>query len=206
MEKKTTLRSAKFVRFIGKDVHHGNVYQVRWDGDDVILSFADGKKHEDHDDPWTPGLEYFQNYFEPVEDGWLPPNPKKIHGASKPDLSLVPPSAIAHMAMSMEEGAWKYGAFNWRLTKVEAMTYIAAAKRHLNDYLDGFDYARDSEVHNLGAVMACCAIVLDACECGTLIDNRPPRGRVAVLHEELQKQKQRWAQEGRKQWSENSKF
>jgi len=92
----------------------------------------------------------------------LPPNPKKIHGAGKPDLSLIPPVALHHMAMAFEDGGYKYGPFNWRDSSVEVRTYIAAGMRHFADYLDGSECASDSDVHNLGHTMACCAIILDA--------------------------------------------
>jgi hypothetical protein len=102
----------------------------------------------------------------------IPPNPKALYGAQKPDLSLIPPVALAHAALALEEGARKYGAFNWRDSPVEARTYIAAALRHLGDYADRTDHSSDADVHNLGHVIACCAILLDATEGGHLIDNR----------------------------------
>jgi hypothetical protein len=60
--------------------------------------------------------------------------------------------------------------------------------RHLQAYLDGEDYTSDSNglVHNLGAVMAGCSIVLDSLELGILIDNRPLPGRASAVQERLQ--------------------
>ena len=66
----------------------------------------------------------------------------------------------------------KYGEYNWRDQPVEAMTYLDAALRHLQLYMNGEARARDTNVQNLGAVMACCAILLDAEANGSLIDNR----------------------------------
>lgn len=108
--------------------------------------------------------------------------------------------------MALEDGAWKYRPYNWRENPVEAMTYIAAARRHLADYLDGKNAAHDSEVLNLAHVMACCAIVIDADEQGTLIDNRPPAGKSEEVLLRLQEQKQEWQRENRKQWSKDSKW
>ena len=102
----------------------------------------------------------------------MPPNPKALYGAQKPDLSLLPPVGLHHAALALEEGARKYGPFNWRDSPVEARTYVAAAMRHLCDYADRTDRASDSDVHNLGHVIACCLILLDATEGGHLIDNR----------------------------------
>jgi hypothetical protein len=46
---------------------------------------------------------------------------------------------------------------------------------------DGEAIADDSGCHHLAHVMACCAILLDAMECGALNDDRPvpgPAGRM----------------------------
>jgi hypothetical protein len=105
-------------------------------------------------------------------------NPKTAMGAKKPDLSVVPPSSLLHVATAMMNGAAKYGPFNWRDQPVSGRTYVAAGMRHLLAYLDGEDFSADTTatgepVHHLAHVMACCAIVLDATEQGSLIDNRP---------------------------------
>lgn len=133
-------------------------------------------------------------------------DPKKAFGATKPDLALVPPVGTLHQAMAHELGAEKYGAYNWRKDPVEAMTYIGAIGRHLQAYLDGESYTSDTlfekgdllgikglegdeelgMVHNLGAIMASCAILLDSMELGLLIDNRPPKGRASAVQTRLQ--------------------
>lgn len=100
-------------------------------------------------------------------------NPKDKIGATKVDLSLIPGTALAHLAFALMDGATKYGPYNWRVERVQARTYIAAAQRHLLDYLDGQEYASDSLAHHLGHVMACCAIILDAEANGMLTDDRP---------------------------------
>lgn len=119
----------------------------------------------------------------------LPPNPKAAYGAQKPDLSLIPPVSLAHEAMAFEVGDRKYGAYNWRDKAVEARTYVAAAQRHIGDWLDGTECAADSGVHNLGHAIACLAILLDAQEQGNMIDNRPIAGRSAEVLERLKAQK-----------------
>jgi hypothetical protein len=142
----------------------------------------------------------------PVRPVAADPNPKKAFGATKPDLALVPPVGTLHQAMAHELGAEKYGAYNWRQSPVEAMTYIGAIARHLQAYLDGESYTSDTlfeegdlegiegledeeafgMVHNLGAIMASCAILLDSMELGILIDNRPPKGRASEVQTRLQ--------------------
>lgn len=114
-------------------------------------------------------------------------NPKDLMGSAKPPLSLVPPAAIIHAAMAMKDGEKKYGAFNWRKKQVQALIYLDAAKRHLDSFLDGEDYAKDSGVHHLGHAIACCAILLDAMETGNLIDNRPTPGKAAEIIARLTK-------------------
>lgn len=108
-------------------------------------------------------------------------NPKTLMGARRVDLSLLPPAGIIHGAHAMMDGAVKYNPYNWREKKVPARTYIAAAMRHLADFLDGEETAADSGVHHLGHVIGCCAIVLDAMETGNLIDDRPKPGAAAAI-------------------------
>lgn len=102
----------------------------------------------------------------------LPANPKQIHGDRKTPLDLLPQLAMVHWAEAQREGAVKYGPFKWRENPVEARTYIAAARRHLMRFAAGSKTASDSRVHELGHVMACCAILIDAEANGCLTDNR----------------------------------
>lgn len=107
-----------------------------------------------------------------------PANPKQAYGDRKPPLHLVPPALTLYAAQGLGEGAAKYGAYNWRSAKVEGLTYVGAALRHLAAYLDGEDVDPDSKVgktHLAGAI-ASLAILADATEGGFLIDNRPPPG------------------------------
>lgn len=114
-------------------------------------------------------------------------NPKDLIGVAKPSLSAIPASALVHQALAHINGHEKYGFYNWRNNKVQALIYIDAALRHINCYLDGEDYAKDSGVHHLGHVAACCNILLDATETGNLIDNRPPKGTATDVLERFTK-------------------
>lgn len=110
--------------------------------------------------------------------GYPDGNPKTAAGMKKPDLSVVPPVALLHLATAMMNGANKYGPFNWRDQPISYRPYLAAAMRHLASCLDGEDFSADTveaglPVHHLGHVMACCAILLDAIHCETITDNRP---------------------------------
>lgn len=115
-------------------------------------------------------------------------NPKTLMGAKKPDLSVVPPVGILHLATAMMNGADKYGPFNWREQNISTRPYYAAALRHLFAYLDGEQFSADTvaagkPVHHLAHVMACCAILLDAESCDQLNDNRPKSGAAGALIE-----------------------
>jgi hypothetical protein len=108
------------------------------------------------------------------------PNPKQRYGDLKVPVHLVPSAGVLYEALAFAEGARKYGPYNWREKSVEAMTYIGAAMRHIQCYLDGEEY--DPEIterptHHLGLARACLGILADCIETGNLIDNRPPKGR-----------------------------
>jgi hypothetical protein len=103
-------------------------------------------------------------------------NPKTARGKAKPAISSIPPVAILHMGQAMEQGREEYGLMNWRYEPVSASTYYDAMFRHMGAWWDGEDVASDSLVLHLAHVMASCAIVIDALEQGTLIDDRPIKG------------------------------
>lgn len=108
-------------------------------------------------------------------------NPKDLVGQKKVDLSLVPPAALVYLALAMEDGAKKYGPYNWRENKVRARVYLAAAMRHIAAKLDGEEVASDSQKPHLAHALACLAIYVDAEETGNLQDDRPTPGAASKL-------------------------
>lgn len=105
------------------------------------------------------------------------PDPKGAAGKTKRQLHLVPPVAIEHCAQALEQGihpSKNYGPFNWRENKVCVTTYISAMMRHLDAFRDGEDTDPGSPTgsSHLGAIMANCAILLDAAKSGNLVDDR----------------------------------
>jgi len=108
-------------------------------------------------------------------------NPKDRVGAGKPPLHLIPPAAEILESVVMGLGARKYGEFNWRSSKVRATVYIAAAKRHLAQWLDGQDDDPESSVSHLAHARACLGVLLDAIATGNVIDDRPSAGPAAEL-------------------------
>lgn len=123
--------------------------------------------------PWTP-----EQFVGTLPNGLpnapkLGTNPKDLLGVKKVDLSLVPAIGIWHEACAFLDGGIEYGPYNWRDNAVLARVYIAAARRHLDDYEARLDYTGDTDVHSLGAARACMGILLDAEMSGNLIDDRP---------------------------------
>jgi hypothetical protein len=105
--------------------------------------------------------------------GYPDGNPKTAVGAVKVPFNAIPVTALIPMGQAMADGLKKYGITNWRDSPVSASVYYNAILRHLFAWQDGEDVAPDSEVHHLGHVMACCAILLDARSLGVLNDDRP---------------------------------
>ena len=122
---------------------------------------------------------------EPDVERAFPGNPKDRVGARKPPLHLIPASAEIVEGAVMELGAKKYGPFNWRSEPVRASIYVAAAKRHLAQWLDGEDHDAESGISHLAHARACLGILLDALAVDTCIDDRPPQGIATALIEKL---------------------
>ena len=115
-------------------------------------------------------------------------NPKDLLGAKKAQLNLVPASSMIYQALAMENGAIKYGAYNWRSNKVVASIYVAACMRHLMAWYDsGEELAEDSGVPHLGHALACLGILVDASTGGNMIDDRPVPGATAKLIKQWEK-------------------
>ncbi len=66
-------------------------------------------------------------------------NPKAKWGADKAPFFGVPSSAQIALGAVMGGGAYKYGVFNYRETKIAASTYHDAIMRHMQLWFDGED-------------------------------------------------------------------
>ncbi len=125
----------------------------------------------------TGGLvSYFGNHVTapPKTGGLKDTNPKTRYGKAKPALELTLTSGLLHMAMAQVSGDEKYGRANWRNDPVTASTYVGALLRHVFKWWNGVDFDPESGARELGHVMNNAAILLDATDMGTLIDDRPP--------------------------------
>jgi hypothetical protein len=100
-------------------------------------------------------------------------NPKDLLGVKKTNVSLLPAEGVLQGAKAMKHGADKYGAYNWRDNKVQAMIYIDAILRHTYEYLEGNDVDKDSGEHPIAHVIANGCLLMDAIKYDCLVDNRP---------------------------------
>lgn len=125
-------------------------------------------------------------------------NPKTRFGMTKPNPFLVPPASILYQSLAMDNGATKYGPYNWRGNQVSASVYVAAAVRHLLSWVDGEELdgvdpvtgemrlnekgePAGSGLPHIGHALACLGIIADAVETGNLIDDRPRVGSAAAF-------------------------
>ena len=106
-------------------------------------------------------------------------NPKESIGASKAPMHQSPILPLIQMNNVMAVGAHKYGIFNYRGSKVDALTYVGAINRHFLLWQDGEDNDKESGQNHLAHIMANCAILLDCMLTDNLIDNRSKTGQVS---------------------------
>lgn len=100
-------------------------------------------------------------------------NPKQLYGDKKPPVHLIHQIAELHESAALHAGKRKYGENNYLQTEVEAMTYVGAILRHVKAWASGERVDPKELVHHLGAVKACCTILMTTESTGMLIDNRP---------------------------------
>ena len=101
-------------------------------------------------------------------------NPKLIQAMKdgKAPLEYLVYSVLENDAKVHKSGADKYGVRNWRKAEILASTYEGAILRHFIAWASGQDLDPESGLPHLNHIRACCAIVLDSTEAGTLIDDR----------------------------------
>ena len=117
----------------------------------------------------------------------LSTNPKDLIGITKPGVAYISNIAIFFEGVVMALGAVKYGAFNWRKSKVQASIYYDAARRHMDLWYDGEDDDIETKVSHLASARANLGILIDAMELGMLIDDRPKSGKLGAVLKRLTK-------------------
>ena len=125
-------------------------------------------------------------------------NPKHIQAMKdgKAPLEYLVDFVMAGDAYVHQGGAIKYGYRNWTIDKIKASTYIAAIRRHLNAWSAGEDLdppdKGGSGWSHLYHIRAGCAIVLDAENAGTLIDDRDRAESISQEKEEEKPETNTW--------------
>lgn len=104
-------------------------------------------------------------------------NPKDLVAQSRLDTSLIPDTFLVELALAFYEGALKYGRYNWRMAPVKASVYFSAFDRHFRKFNAGEMRDKKTGTAHMGYVGCCAAIIHDAMIRGTMVDDRPPRGR-----------------------------
>jgi len=64
-------------------------------------------------------------------------NPKDAIGRTKASVWAVPPTAVLYMGAALQDGAGKYGLFNWRDSAIDIGIYFDALFRHMCEFRDG---------------------------------------------------------------------
>jgi hypothetical protein len=105
-------------------------------------------------------------------------NPKAAIGAAKAPFFGIPWTAVIEMGTVMDGGAHKYGAYNYRDTRISTTTYHDAILRHFMLWADGEDNDPESKSSHLAHIMACCALMIDADVGCMLEDDRSVTGSV----------------------------
>ena len=117
-------------------------------------------------------------------------NPKDAVANKKIPYSCVPTIVIAELAVAMLEGARKYGRHNYRVASVVSSVYTDAAKRHIDDYIEGEDTDEDSGLHHITKAIASLVVLRDAMIQHKVIDDRPPKSPkywMKLLNEKVEK-------------------
>lgn len=104
-----------------------------------------------------------------------PVDPKQSQASKKMCFDAIPISLLVRAQPASQDGADKYGAWNWLKLEDGSMslnTYLNALQRHLLLYRAGQDYTSDSGIHNLDAMISGLAVVRDAMMFNKVTDDR----------------------------------
>ncbi len=102
-------------------------------------------------------------------------DPKQSQAIKKMNFDSVPISLLLMAQPGNQNGADKYGVYNWLDLPDESMslnTYLNGLQRHLLLFRAGQDFTSDTNVHNLKSMVSGLAVVLDAMLFGKVFDDR----------------------------------
>lgn len=114
-------------------------------------------------------------------------NPKDAVGIRKWRVfTTVPLLVLTEIGVAMLEGARKYGRHNYRVSGVRSSVYVDAAMGHLTQYWEGEDIDPDSGLSHVVKAIASLVVLRDAMLQDMLVDDRPPKGNVDQVRDNLQ--------------------
>jgi len=95
------------------------------------------------------------------------------HDGEKPRLGLVPPKAVFEIGKAMTYGSKKYEDYNYKKGGgLDWNRYYDALLRHVNAWLDGEEYDKESGLRHTSHAGACMVMLIDAVESGIGKDTR----------------------------------
>jgi len=102
-------------------------------------------------------------------------DPKQSQATKKMQFDAVPVSLLLHAQPGNQNGADKYGVYNWLTLGDGAMsmsTYLNALQRHLLLFRAGQDVTSDTGIHNLDSMISGLAVLRDAMLFNKVNDDR----------------------------------
>lgn len=120
-------------------------------------------------------------------------DPKQVQAVKKMTFDNVPISLLLHATPGADNGALKYGPWNWLSLEegsMSLMTYINAIQRHVILYRAGQDNASDSGIAHLDHLIAGLAVLRDAQLFGKITDDRIKlsQSQIEILEKTLNKE------------------
>lgn len=110
-------------------------------------------------------------------------DPKQSQAVKKMQFDAVPISLLLHAQPGNQNGADKYGVYNWLELEDGSMslnTYLNALQRHLILFRAGQDYTSDTNIHNLDSMISGLAVLRDA-----MLFNKVKDDRVKLTEEQI---------------------
>lgn len=102
-------------------------------------------------------------------------DPKQSQAVKKMSFKAVPISLLMHAQPGNQNGADKYGVYNWLTLDDGSMsmtTYLDALQRHLVLFRAGQDRTSDTNIHNLDSMISGLAVLRDAMLFNKVNDDR----------------------------------
>lgn len=102
-------------------------------------------------------------------------NPKDAVGIKKwRQFMTLPMQVFWEVGVAMLEGTLKYGRHNYRGAGVRASVYVDAARGHIEQWVEGEDIDKDSDMSHITKAIASLTVLRDAMMNDCWVDDRPP--------------------------------